>query len=58
MDTITTEAIHLRRDGSAIPCGATGPVRITRCLSEVTCAACALAEDVRQGRVEAEPFIR
>ncbi len=44
------ETIHLRREPNPIACGATGPVRVTRTFSEVTCQPCIDAEDRRLGR--------
>ncbi|GIM88772.1 hypothetical protein [Paractinoplanes toevensis] len=44
------EVIHLRREPNPIPCGATGPVRVTRVFREVTCQACIDYEDERLGR--------
>lgn len=46
-----TETVHLRREPSPVQCGATGPVRVTRRLSEVDCRPCVDSDRRRRADV-------
>ena len=42
---------HLRREPSPVACGVTGPVKVTRRLSEVNCEPCVDSDETRRADV-------